>query len=222
MFVYIWKDPDGVPFYVGLTKDRHRTNPRNSGGRNWLTKKKLGEIGAHRVIVEIRPVESIVAAQELERKLIDEYGRIQMNAGPLTNLRAGGEGTEGMSAEKRKKLSDAMRDPNHPIRSPEARERQRKRMQAPDIKVLFSGENNPAKKQEVRDKLKARWQDPEYRERQRLARTGKKRSLSAETKTKLAANLKNNPHMKSWAERNGKDQSFEQKRIAALRAAKAK
>jgi hypothetical protein len=36
-------------------------------------------------------------------------------------------------------------------------------MKAPDVTILFSGDNNPAKRPEVRVKLKAVWQDPEFR-----------------------------------------------------------
>lgn len=222
MYVYIWKTSEGIPFYVGLTKNRHRTNPNNGGGRNWLTKQKLQEIGCHNVIVEIRPVESIVAGQELERNLITEFGRIQLGNGTLTNLREGGNGTEAPSPEHREKLRQLMSDPNHPAHSPEARAKQRKRMQDPDVKEKFSGENNPAKKPEVRAKLKAKWSDPAFKEAMKIARTGVKRNLSEEYKQALRDRISNNPNMKSWSDLNGKDPDFDGKRIAGIRAAQDK
>lgn len=222
MYIYIWKTSDGIPFYVGLTKNRSRTNPNNSGNRNWLTTQKLNEIGCHNVIIEIRPVESIVAGRELECKLIAEIGRIQTGTGTLTNLTSGGEGTKSPSPEHKDLLRRLMSDPNHPAHSPEAREKQRKRMQDPDVKAKFSGNNNPAKKPEVRAKIKAKWADPNFKAAMKLARTGIKRQLSDETKQVLRTKLINNPNMKNWNERNGKDANFDAKRIAGIKASQDK
>lgn len=222
MFIYIWKCPASTPFYVGLTRNKHRTNPCNSGSRNWLTLQKLEEIGAHNVIVEIRAVDSIVAGQEMERKLIAEYGRLDRRTGTLTNLRVGGEGVQLPTEEHKNKTRLAMLNPNHPIRSPEAREKQRRRMQDPDIQAKIRGENNPSKKPEVREKLKALWQDPDFRRRMIESRTGKKRTLSDETKEKMRAAIKLNPAMKSWSQRNGIDSAFEEKRIKGIQGAQGK
>ena len=222
MYVYIWKTPDTTPFYVGLTKNKRRTNPRNNGGRNWLCRQRLGEIGADNVIVEIRPVGSVEVGEELEKKLILEYGRIDLGTGTLTNLRAGGEGTHVPSAEHRQKLREALKNPNHPIHSAGARAQAKARMNAPDIKERFIGDNNPAKKPENRAKLKAVWENPEYREKQAKVRTGKPKNFSAEDLAKRADALKNNPKMKSWGERNGKDAEFDAKRIDGIRAAQPK
>lgn len=219
MFVYIWKDQDGAPFYVGVTKTLGRTNPRNSQKRNRFTTARLDEIGRHNVIVEIRPVESIVAGQALERKLIEEYGRIVTSGGTLTNLGPGGEGVHTWTEEHREKMRDPLRSPDHPIRSKAARDKQRQRMRDPDMQALFTGEANPAKRPEVRAKLKAIWQDPEYKARQTDSRTGLVKNFSEETRQKLASQVKSNPGMKGWGERNGKDPEFDAKRIAGIRAA---
>jgi len=120
MFVYIWKDGSGVPFYVGFTNSTRRTNPQNSPKRNWLCVKKLDEVGRDHVTVELRFVDSIITGQELERKLIQEYGRIQTGTGPLTNLMPGGEGANRMPEEAKELRRKAMLDPNNPIRSPES------------------------------------------------------------------------------------------------------
>jgi hypothetical protein len=222
MYIYIWSCPEGVPFYVGLTKNKRRTNPYNSGSRNWLTLQRLDEVGVHNVLVEIRTVDSIVAGQELERKLIAEYGRIDKRTGTLTNLRVGGEGIQLPTEAQREKTRLAMLDPEHPIRSAAAREKQRKRMKDPDIQAKIRGENNPSKKPEVRQKLRELWQDSAFRERIIAARTGKKRALSDDTKTKLREAIKRNPAMKGWGERNGIDAAFEEKRLNGLKAAQPK
>ena len=222
MYVYIWKDAIGNPFYVGLTKRMGRTNPKNNGGRNWLTRQKLQEIGTANVVVEFHTVASIEAGQELERKLIDKYGRIQMGTGLLTNLRAGGEGMQSTSLERREQLRQAMKSPDHPIRSPAARAKQRERMLDPAVRALFTGDLNPAKKPEVRAKLKANWEDPAFKEKIIAARTGLKRDLPESTKENLRVNLKNNPAMQGWSKRNGIDAEFDAKRIAGIQAAQPK
>ena len=218
MYVYIWKDPEGTPIYVGYTKNKRRTNPQNEGNRNWLCRQKLAEVGAHRVIVELRPVESEEIGTALERKLILEYGRIQTGTGPLTNLTSGGEGTHAPTPEALEKLRIAMRDPNHPIRSLAARAKAVARMNSPDVKIKFLGEANSAKRPETRAKIKAKWADPEYRAARITERTGLTKNFSDETRLAHAERLKANPAMKGWGERNGLDPDFDAKRIAGIKA----
>lgn len=218
MYIYIWKTPEGTPFYVGFTKNKRRSNPLNAGGRNWLCKQKLADIGAARVIIELRPVVSVEDGIALERKLIEEIGRIQTGTGPLTNLREGGEGTHVPTPAHREKLRQAMLNPNHPVRSPEARAKQKSRMLDPDVRILFTGDANPAKKPEVREKIKAKWADPEYRAMMSYKKIGKP-IHSEEEKQRRRERISEVPEMKSWAERNGKDPEFDAKRIAGIRAA---
>jgi len=218
MYVYIWKTPEGQPFYVGLTKSIHRTNPRNAGGRNWLCRQKLSEIGAESVVVEFHTVADIISAQELERKLITEYGRVQLGNGPLTNLREGGDGAHGMSDAGKESLRQRMLDPTHPIRSPEARARQRARMKAPDVTILFSGDNNPAKRPEVRAKIKAKWDEPEYRAARIAERTGvKKHSDQFKDATRQRLLSENNP-MREYHKVLNSDPTIAAKRAATLRS----
>lgn len=174
MFVYIWKRPDGTPFYVGLSKNYSRTDPTRSGGRGWLCKKTLLEIGAANVVVELHQTLTAEEAALLEQKFISEFGRIQTSTGPLTNLKSGGDGWQGMTPDGRRRLSEYMKA-NNPMHNPEIRARATEKMRSPEVVAKFLGDKNPAKRPEVRAKLLARWQDPEYRERQRLARTGRTR-----------------------------------------------
>jgi len=219
MYVYIWKDATGNPFYVGLTKRIGRANPKNNGGRNWLTRQKLESIGAVNVVVELHTVASIVDGQELERKLIEQYGRLQTGTGPLTNLRTGGDGTHSPTLEHREKLRQAMLDPAHPCRSPAARAKQRERMLDPEVRALFSGEKNAAKRPEVRAKIKAKWEDPEFRAARIEERTGVAKNFSEADLARRAKAVKENPAMKGWSERNGIDPEFDAKRIAGIKAA---
>lgn len=217
MYVYIWKRPDETPFYVGMTKNVGRSNPLNSGQRGWLCKKTLQEIGASNVIVEIHIAETIEKAQELERKFILKYGRIQLGDGTLTNLRPGGEGPKTLSNEMRKYRSDFMKE-NNPAFKPEVRAKIKLRMDMPDVKEKFLGDNNPAKRPEVREKLKAKWQDSQYKETQRISRTGKKRHTE-EHKAKLRENLLNpNNPMREYHKVLNTDPVIKEKRTAALRS----
>ena len=226
MFVYIWKDEKNIPFYVGFTNSTRRTNPKNSSKRNWLCTKKLEEIGRDHVIVELRFVNSIITGQELERKLIHEYGRIQTGTGPLTNLMPGGEGARSMPEELKEKRRQAMLDPSNPVRSAEAVAKRnlaiKNRMNKPDVKAAMEGEANFAKTPKVRAKLRAVWQDPEYRAARVAERTGATKNISPELRAKMSERTKNNPAMKTWGERNGKDPEFEAKRIAGLAASQPK
>ncbi len=222
MYIYIWKDAFSVPFYVGFTRNKRRTNPRNNGGRNWLCKQKLTAIGVERVIVELRPVFSVEEGIALERSLIAEYGRIQTQNGPLTNLTSGGEGSHSLSPEHKQKLRERMLDPLHPIRSLKSRAKAKKRMNDPDVKAKFLGDNNPAKKLEVRAKIKTAWENPEFRAARSKERLGVSKNFSEEDLKRRATALKENPHMKKWSERNGKDADFDAKRIEGIRAAQPK
>jgi hypothetical protein len=218
MYIYIWKTPEGQPFYVGLTKTMRRANPRNAGGRNWLCRQKLSEIGVDNVVVELHATPDIASAQELERKLITEYGRIQLSNGPLTNLQEGGNGAHGMSEAGKESLRQYMLDPNHPIRSPEARAKQRKRMNDVDVREKFIGDANPAKKPEVRAKIKARWEDPAYRKARKQEKTG--RAIhSAEEKQRRREKLLDpaNP-MREFHKVLNSDPVIAAKRAATLRS----
>jgi hypothetical protein len=218
MYVYIWKTPEGQPFYVGLTKSIHRTNPRNAGGRNWLCRQKLSELGVENVVVEFHTVADIISAQELERKLITEYGRVQLGNGPLTNLREGGDGAHGMSDAGKESLRQRMLDPAHPIRSPEARAKQRARMIAPDVTILFSGDNNPAKRPEVRAKIKAKWDDPEFRAARIAERTGVKKHSDQFKDAARQRLLDTNHPMREYHKVLNSDPTIAAKRAATLRS----
>lgn len=172
MYVYIWKKPDGTPFYVGMGTTARRMKPHNKGNRNKACLEVVQQIGVDNVVVEVRFVTSIVEAQALEQELIALYGRLRDGSGTLTNIAKGGE---------------------------------------------FH-----AAAPETREKLKNLWKDPEFKAAQTVARKGRKRKLPESTKTVLRANLIANPAMKNWGERNGKDEAFDAKRVAGIRAAQGR
>jgi hypothetical protein len=215
MYVYIWKHNE-IPFYVGMTKSVGRANPLNSGGRGWLCKQTLEKIGRNNVISEIHIVPTVEEAQALEIKLIEEFGRIQLGTGPLTNLRAGGDGAHGMSAEGRERTRQRMLT-NNPSKSEQVRKKLSARNSTPEALEKMTGGNNPAKQPAARKKLTALWQDPEYKERQRKLRTGVQKH-SAEEKEKRRQKLldPNNP-MREYHKTLNTDPDIKAKRVATLR-----
>jgi hypothetical protein len=220
MFVYVWKHNE-TPFYVGMTKNIGRTNPLNSGGRGWLCKQKLEQVGRSNVVVEIHTAETLEAAQKLEVSLIEKYGRVQMGNGPLANLKVGGDGWQGMSDEAKAALSARMKE-NNPTHNPETRAKITARMNDPDVKAKFTGENNPAKRPEVRAKIKAKWQDATYRETRIKAQVGKPIHTEAH-KSELRERLldPSNP-MREYHKTLNSDPTIKAKRVAALQSPEVK
>jgi hypothetical protein len=216
MFVYIWKHND-TPFYVGLTKAVSRTNPLNAGGRNWLCKQKLAEIGPKNVVIELHRVDSIEEGQELERSLIEKYGRIQLDNGPLTNLKIGGDGTETMSDAGRLATSKRMTE-NNPMARPEVRAKLNARMNDPDVKAKFAGDNNPAKRPEVQAKIRAKWAEPEFKAAMIAKRKGKPIHSEESKEARRQALLNPNHPMRDSHIKLNTDPDIKAKRVAALRS----
>jgi hypothetical protein len=215
MFVYVWKHND-VPFYVGMSKSKRRTDPLASNPRGWFCKNKLAEIGAKNVVVEIHTVDTLEEAQILERSLIEKYGRIQLRTGTLTNLRIGGEGGEPMSADNKEKLRQRMKD-NNPMHNPETRAKVSERMKDPHVIAKFSGDNNPAKRPEVREKIRAKWQEPEFREKQRQRKLGKPIHSDEGKEQRRQKLLDPSNPMREFHKTLNTDPEIKVKRLATLR-----
>jgi hypothetical protein len=215
MFVYVWKHND-TPFYVGLSKTERRSNPLNVGGRGWLCKQTLAKIGPKNVVVELHIVDTVEEAQLLERSLIEKYGRIQLETGPLTNLRAGGDGVKGMSDAGRLATSKRMTE-NNPMKNPVTRAKATARMNDPDVKAKFTGENNPTKKPEVQAKIRAKWADPEFKAAMIAKRKGKPIHSEKSKKTRRQALLDPNHPIHSFNAILNSDPAIKAKRVTALR-----
>lgn len=217
MFVYIWKHPNGVPFYVGATKDKRRTDPTTSSPRSNFCKAFLREVGPENVIVELHDVASMREAQVLETQLIEEYGRITQGNGTLVNLRKGGEGVHPMPLAQRQSASERMKL-NNPMHNPEIRAKAAKRMRDPRVKAKFSGDNNPAKRPEVRQKIRDAWNTPEYRDA-RIAEKQGRPIHSDESKEKRRQRLldPSNPMRNTHIMLNS-DMAIREKRNAAIRS----
>lgn len=117
-YVYIhYATDNGEPFYVGKGSRRLRdkgcqferacaTFPRNLAWRRTVLSRGLR-------IEIIAMCRTDVAAQELEMRLIAQFGRIDLGTGPLVNVTDGGDGHAGLvaSEELRRKRSQNAKGP---------------------------------------------------------------------------------------------------------------
>jgi hypothetical protein len=220
MFVYVWKFQD-TPFYVGLSKNKSRTDPTLSGGRGWLCKQKLDEVGQKNVVVELHRVDSLEAAQQLEKDLIEKFGRIQTGTGPLTNLRSGGEGRKNVSEEAKQAMRERLKVFN-PMMRPEVRAKVIEKMRSPEMRARMSGENNPARSEAARAKMKAKWADPVFREKMAEARRGKLKHTEEFKEAMRQRLLDPNSPMRETHKKLNSDPEIAEKRRATLQSAEFK
>ena len=103
MYVYIWKYPNGTPFYVGMAKNVCRPSPKSVGHRNKACIDAVQSVGADNVIIELHTTPDVESAKELERKFIALFGRLCNGTGTLTNIYTGGQFNEA-SIETKNKL----------------------------------------------------------------------------------------------------------------------
>lgn len=109
-YVYIWKRPNGVPFYVGIGMTKTRWNPRSmSQPRNPHAKSIIQLHGADNITVSTIENLSWEAACRLEQTLITWYGREDLGLGPLCNFTDGGDGAPNPPSSKRASQSELMK-----------------------------------------------------------------------------------------------------------------
>lgn len=228
-YVYVWKRPGNIPFYVGIGNTKDRWNPLYSRTRNKHCHRTVLLEGVSNIQTTLIENLSKRDAARLEQTLIWYYGRKDLNTGPLTNLTDGGDGVQNITPESRKRMSaaakqrgaqmaESIRGDKNPMRNPEIREKAIERMRSKDVIAKYSGDNNPAKRPEVRAKLKAKWEDPEYRAARIAEKVGKTKHTD-EHKAKLRDKLldPNNP-MREYHKTLNTDETIKAKRVAALQS----
>ena len=103
-YVYLYRDLDGTPIYVGKGKGgrykQHFQNSTNSRIGNKLRKLKSS---GHTLMPSFFECESEELAFLVEEEMISLYGRECVNEGTLYNISSGGEGSSGF------KLSDEVK-----------------------------------------------------------------------------------------------------------------
>jgi hypothetical protein len=113
-YVYIYFNPENnTPFYVGYGKNKRYLHHLKVAKRKSCSDPNLLKINTIRKILKsgLEPIIkfyqlnlSKVEACEIERDLILEYGRIDLNTGTLTNLTEGGDGGDTLSNHKNLKM----------------------------------------------------------------------------------------------------------------------
>jgi hypothetical protein len=132
MYVYVWKDPHGIPFYVGMAKTARRFSPYKASHRNKQCLGMLHQIGPANVLIELHPAADEATARKLEQELILRFGRLCDGTGSLTNISRGGEFH--LTSDKTKNLLKAKwQDPEHKEKILRGRKGV-KRTLAPEIK----------------------------------------------------------------------------------------
>jgi hypothetical protein len=91
MFVYIWKTPEGVPFYVGMGSTIARANPKGYKSRNRFCRAEVLRVGIDSIVVELHSTPDEATAKVKEQELIAFFGTVRSRTGTLTNISKGGE-----------------------------------------------------------------------------------------------------------------------------------
>jgi hypothetical protein len=110
MYVYIWKDANGNPFYVGMGSTLGRTNPKGFRSRNRFCRAEVQRIGLDNIVVEVHSVPDELAAKAKEQELITHFGIRAAGTGNLTNLSKGGE-YHAVTIKTKKTLTELWQDP---------------------------------------------------------------------------------------------------------------
>ena len=228
-YVYIWKKPGNIPFYIGIGRTEKRWNPLYAKTRNPHCNRTVSQIGSTNVIVETINNLSKNTACRLEKTLIWYYGRNDLGNGPLTNMTDGGDGIQNVSNESKKRMSNSAKNHSairsnrikgdkNPMRNPKIYAHAVSRMNAPEVVAKYSGANNPAKRPEVRAKIKAKWAEPEYKAMMTAKKIGKP-IHSVESKEARKQALLNPDHpIHAFNKTLNSDPEIKAKRVAALRS----
>lgn len=113
-YVYIhFRKSDGIPCYVGKgtanTKDFYKRSTEHHKNKHWQN-----TVDKHGIVISIfASCQTDLEAQEQEKKLILEIGRLDLNTGTLVNKTNGGDGICGLiiSDDLRAKRSEAASKP---------------------------------------------------------------------------------------------------------------
>ena len=169
-YVYMYLREDGTPYYVGKGKK----NRAYSANRRLKPPSKDRIVFPHTNLTE-------EDAFKYEKDLIFKYGRKDNGTGILRNLTDGGDGVSGYKAtrtpEQRDKISKALKGRTGHKQSPENRLKISKA-----LKGRTGHKQSPEHKENIRKALRS----PETKEKQRLAKLGKKQSPEHIEKRRLS------------------------------------
>ncbi len=136
------KDTNTI-FYIGIAKLRSRITSKSDRNPHWtrIVNKYGYEVD---ILIDGCTWEQ---ACEIEKGLIETYGRADLGLGTLVNMTNGGEGICGYkhSDITRKKISDIQKGKHQPPASEKTKNK---------MSISKLGEKNPAKRLDVREKMK--------------------------------------------------------------------
>lgn len=92
-------------FYIGIGKQSNRAFSKQRRNKYW---KSIVLKYGYKVEI-IKEVDTWEEACKLEIELISKYGRKDKGLGPLVNMTDGGEGSNGMSEESKKSISEKLK-----------------------------------------------------------------------------------------------------------------
>lgn len=150
--VYGWY-ADGQIFYVGIGTIR-RSNSIKGRNKRCLGKRNIAEKNN---CFEIRILQQGLTFDEAcdkEIELIQQYGRLDLGTGCLTNMTVGGEGNSNPSKETRKKISDANKGKTLPAWTDERKEKLKKAWERGDFDHRKGSTHDPETIKIMKEKKK--------------------------------------------------------------------
>lgn len=223
-YVYLWKRPNGIPFYVGKGKKLRGILQNYGHNHNKFLQRTIRKLDCNKISVEFFSCDNEKKALTLEIKLIAQYKR-RNEGGVLCNLTNGGEGFSGLvfsklhlhnlslahmgqtngfrsghkhSLESRKKLSEAAK---RQFSNPRARAAVRRFMLSSKMnRILRKRARVQWSNPKSRAKILAGIQSPEARKKYSIIWKDRKHSLSTRKKMSAASarRWRNPEYRKKW------------------------
>lgn len=147
--VYVWRRPDGTPFYVGIGSDRRPWRKQRNRRVNSIRKsveRSGGEVAVE-IVAEYETAEEALAE---EVRLIEQYGRMDLGTGTLANMTPGGD----VGVTFTKEVLQRMRDAKLGVPNPKLAEVMRGR-KATEGQLAGLAHGRGPKSEETRAKISA-------------------------------------------------------------------
>lgn len=196
VYKHIRKDNNEV-FYIGIGLNNDFKRAHSKCNRNKYWKNIVNKVGY--IVEHIKTNITWEEACNIEKKLIEQYGRKDLNEGKLVNMTNGGDGVIGLiqTDEHKRKNSDANKGR---VKSVEHIKKLRNRIVTEETKQKISNSNKgkhhiDETKQKIGDKLKNKYvgnKNPFYGKKhsvetiKKISEFMKGRKLSETTKKKIS------------------------------------
>ena len=183
-------------FYIGIGCQKNFTRAHSKKSRSSFWHNIVKKHGI-KVVISKENL-SKEEASKLEKELIKNFGRKDLDNGILCNLTDGGDGVCGLTSEGRKKIGEAGKKRKHNLETiRKISEAAKGRFHTEESKKLMS-QNRKGKKiseeglRKLSEALKGRKLSEETKKRMSISRMGRK--FSEETKQKISISKKGNKY----------------------------